>query len=87
MGLNRHSAKGRGQRSKNFYTMRYALCALFILIPCPPASPERLAMAGRCEAIPNSLKNLFRFSRLGGIEIPIHQIIGLVWLKPSDERR
>jgi hypothetical protein len=44
-------------------------------------------MAGRCEAIRNSLKNLFRFSRLGGIEIPIPQIIGLVWLKPSDERR
>jgi hypothetical protein len=50
MGLKRHSAKGRGQSVKNFYTMRYALCPLLIFIPCPPASPERLAMAGRCEA-------------------------------------
>ncbi len=34
MGLKRHSAKGRGQRVKNFCTMRYALCALLIFIPC-----------------------------------------------------
>jgi hypothetical protein len=34
MGLKQHSAKGRGQRVKNFYTMRYALCALLIFIPC-----------------------------------------------------
>ncbi len=33
MGLKWHSAKGRGQRVKNFYTMRYALCALLIFIP------------------------------------------------------
>ena len=33
MGLKRHSAKGRGQRPKNFYTMHYALCVLLILIP------------------------------------------------------
>jgi len=33
MGSKRHSAKGRGQRVKNFYAMRYALCALLIFIP------------------------------------------------------
>ncbi len=26
LGLKQHSAKGRGQRVKNFYTMRYARC-------------------------------------------------------------
>ena len=34
MGSKRHSAKGRGQRVKNSYAMRYALCALLIFIPC-----------------------------------------------------
>ena len=33
MGSKRHSAKGRGQRVKNSYAMRYALCALLIFIP------------------------------------------------------
>jgi len=33
MGSKRHSAKGRGQRVKNSYAMRYALCALLVFIP------------------------------------------------------
>ncbi len=28
MGSKRHSAKGRGQRLKNSYAMRYALCSM-----------------------------------------------------------
>jgi hypothetical protein len=34
MGSKRHRAEGRGQRVKNSYAMRYALCALLIFIPC-----------------------------------------------------
>jgi hypothetical protein len=33
LGSKRHSAKGKGQRVKNSYAMRHALCALLIFIP------------------------------------------------------